>query len=196
MKLLIATASNNAVRDWRDLCAESMERYCESHQDVQCASLSIPEDYERAPGWFKIGVIVEFLPKFDYVLTLDPDTLIVGNRDFAEIIQPSTLNIAKDGNGINCGVMAWRNCSAAFDALNRLEALYPEFKGHIWNEQAALMTFVDELDVFYQPKSIWNAYPHFQPDVTDETMIVHWPGGPPGQERARLMRKFQQKQAA
>ncbi len=173
-----------------------MARYCEGRPDVTSMSISIPEDYERQPGWFKIGLTLKLLPDFDYVLTLDPDTLIVGKSDFSQIIKPATLNIAKDANGINCGVMAWRNCPAAFDALNRLEALYPEFEGHIWNEQAALMTFVHELDVFYQPKSIWNAYPHFQPDVTDETMVVHWPGGPQGQERARLMRKFQQKLAA
>jgi hypothetical protein len=41
------------------------------------------------------------------------------------------------------------------------------------------MTFVHTLDVFYQPKPIWNAYPNEVAgihDVCDQTLIVHYPG--------------------
>jgi hypothetical protein len=193
MKLCIATASNQKVREWRDMCEESILRYCERYPETSHKVCDIPKDYRQAPGWFKIGMIAKLLPDFDYVLWIDPDALIIGDSDFTQIIQPRTLNIAKDKNGINVGVMAWRNCPQAFKALQDVEGSYPWFRRNPMNEQAALLLFIDHLRVYYQPKHIWNAYPHPAswnvPDVTDETMVVHWPGTAE-KDRAELMREF------
>lgn len=136
---------------------------------------------DGAPSsWGKIPLIHEHLKHDEFVLWIDSDALIVGEMDFRSLIQPTTLNISKDVNGINCGVMAWMNCQEAFDSLLRIQSMREQFKEHIWFEQAALMTFVDEINVTYLEKSVFNAYPEEASidfsDVSEQTQIIHWPG--------------------
>ena len=179
MKLLIVTGYNEAFREVGDLCVASLKRYCDLHPGIKYAKWTMPDDYDRKHSWYKLRVLRHVLPHNDYVLWIDADAMITGSQDLQDIIKPATLNIAADHNGINHGVVAYKNCPEAFEAILRMEMLYEEFKDHPWFEQAALMTFIDELDVHYQPKEVWNAY---GPEVTDggddtpETLIMHWPG--------------------
>ncbi len=178
--MLIVTAHNEPFKEVAELCNTSIARYCQQHPWARFQSCMIPKDYPRKPSWYKLDVIRRALPDHDYVLWLDADAMITSvNRDLREIIHPATINIAMDCNGINHGVVAYKNCPEAFDALRRMESLYEEFKDDKWFEQSALMTFFDELETFIQPKAIWNAYGEGvtgDSDVCEDTIITHWPG--------------------
>lgn len=181
MTIILVTASDAALKPCRDICEQTLRRYCwVPGRTAFYFVRDIPDDYPAHPSWYKVGLIKRFLPAADYVLWLDADAMIVGDTDLARIIQPVTLNIARDNNGINCGVMAWKNCDQSFKVLEQLECLRPKFARHYWAEQAALMTFVDEIEVHYQPKHIWNAYPYRYTrevggDETEATIIAHYP---------------------
>jgi len=177
MNLLILTASNRHCKRCRRICASAIALYCTSFPEIQYLSAELPDNEHTT--WSKLRLIEEKLVSCDYLLWIDPDALIIGRNDFRELIQPHTLNIAVDCNGINGGVMAWRNCPDSFDVLKRVHSLRPEFENRVWQSQSALASFIDEVDVFYQPKEIWNAYAPEVNGVHDEcadTMVLHWPG--------------------
>jgi hypothetical protein len=184
MRLLLLTAFNEAFADIGELAIGSINAYRDRCRGINTLPVTICGRGQGHPSWAKIGCIRANLPHYDYVQWIDADALILGQQDLRDLLKPATLNIAKDGNGINCGVMAWRNCPEAFAALDRMEKAYERFKDHPWFEQAALMEFVDELDVHYQEKRIYNAYQH---DFCAETLIRHWPGEP-NDVRLREMR--------
>ncbi len=181
--MTILTASNSAFAEAASLCISAAGRYC-STRNIRLVREFIPDSYSRQPSWAKVQFIKRHLQFNDYVLWVDADAMIVGNHDLHALLAPATLNIAKDANGINCGVMAWRCCPQAFEALHRMDAAYERFRDDVWFEQKALMEFVDELDVHYQPKHIFNAY---EDDACADTFIRHWPGMSM-EERLPLMR--------
>lgn len=184
MKILLLTAYNSAMADLGDLCACSMQAYASRHADVDFREMVISDTYPRPASWSKVAHIRRELGRYDVVQWLDADSMIVGEQALEQLLVPATLNIARDANGINCGVMAWRACQEATEALTRMEAAYERFADHPWFEQAALMEFVDRLDVAYQPKHLYNAY---EGDFCGDTLIRHWPGEP-NDKRLREMR--------
>lgn len=171
--MLILTAFNSAFSEIGSLCVQSLMRYCREHPEYRFVSCLIPDNYSRPPSWYKLELLKKHLPDHDFVLWIDSDALIVGSNDIKSLIKDATLNISEDKNGINCGVMAWKNCPESFKAIERMESMHEEHRDHPWFEQSALMTFVDELDVNLVPKHIFNAY---QYDVCSETQILHFPG--------------------
>jgi hypothetical protein len=174
MKIAILTAFNEAFREIGDIAAKSMRAYAEPRgYDFRC--YTIGPEWERKPSWAKVPLILRNLPDYDYVQWIDADAVVTGEQDLSDILQPATLNIARDLNGINCGVMAWRNCEQSLHALRYIDHCYPRYADHPWFEQAALMSFVDELEVCYQPKPLYNAYAE---DFGEGTLIRHWPGQP------------------
>ncbi len=180
MNLHILTAYTRSFEHIGNLCYDSILRYGR-RLDISHSNSIIPETYDRAASWYKLAAIRERLANFDYVLWVDADALIIGNADVREIIQPATLNLARDANGINCGVVAWRNCRQSFDVLDRLERLYAKFSEHPWAEQGALMSFESEVDIYEQPHELWNAYPteiEGGGPIDPQALICHWPGMP------------------
>jgi len=169
----IVTAFNNEFQRLGENCCESLRRHCERHQNETWQHYHIPGDFQYPPSFFKLNVILSALSDSEQVLWIDADAMIVGKKPMSELLANTTLNIARDENGPNCGVMAWTQTSESFQALERLLALRDEFKDHIWWEQAALMTFIDDLAVHWQEKRIFNAY---QEDQCGETQILHIPG--------------------
>src|SRR5258705_99025 len=99
--LMLATCSNRIQRRCRDVCVETMRRYCAAHPGIRYDSHDIPEAPPLATSWSIINLITMLLPLCGYLLWIDADAMIVGQRDFREIIQPHAINIAKDCNGIN-----------------------------------------------------------------------------------------------
>lgn len=177
--MLIVTAYDQGFSRVGDLCAESLRRYCAKFPHHKNQVWMIPDGWDRGASWYKVDLLKNLLTYGETVLWVDADALLVGTRDLDAVVHDATLNIAKDDNGINCGVMAWRPSRTSIQALQRMDDGYGRFRDHPWAEQNVLMEFVDELDVFYQPKPVWNAYPEEVDgggDVGDETMIIHWPG--------------------
>lgn len=186
--MLIVTAFNQSYAQIGSLCVQSIMRYCRDHPEYRFVSHLIPDDYARPASWFKLDLIKRYLPEHDSVLWLDADAVIVGKGDLKAIMKDATLNISKDANGPNHGVACWKSCHQSFDAIKRMNAAYEKHKDHPWFEQAALMEFIDELDVNYLPKEIFNAYGEGvtgESDVCEDTVIIHWPGC--GEERTKYM---------
>lgn len=191
MRLTIITAFNAQYQEMGELCFKSILRHAKLYGHSAAAHL-IPNDWPREASWAKIGFIRQHLKTSTCVLWIDADAMIVSNTDLATILQPQTLNIAKDHNGINCGVMAWWSNLESFMALKRIESNYTE---NPWFEQKALMAFVDQLDVYYQAKWLFNAYPverEAPADIDVNTIITHWPGMTV-EERLPLMREAWEK---
>lgn len=171
--MMIVTAFNKEFQRLGENCCESLRRHCEPHSEDRWQHYHIPGDFPYPPSWYKINVIINALSEDRQVLWIDADAMIIGKRSFGEILGDATLNIARDENGVNCGVMAWQQGAPAFEALLRLQNLREQFKDHIWWEQAALQTFIDELSVQYPEKRVFNAY---QEDQCPDTQILHIPG--------------------
>lgn len=171
--MIIATAFNRLFAPCGDLCVESLKKYTALFPRHEFMAEIIPDDYPRPPSWYKVGMIRRLLRFGEQVVWIDADALIVGTADIAPMLSLSTLNIARDANGPNCGVMAWTPTKASEEALDRIDAGYERHKDDKWFEQSSLMEFIGELDVFYQPKHIWNAYLE---DRCPETLILHFPG--------------------
>ena len=175
MRLAIVTGFNSDYQEMGNLCFRSILRHASKHGHAAAAEL-IPADFGREAPWAKIGIIRKHLKCYHCVLWMDADSMLVGETDIGKVLQEHTLNISKDHNGINCGVMAWCSNLESFKALKRMEDDYTHNR---WFEQPALAKFVDKLDVCYHEKTVLNAYrdswdaPN---DVSDATMIMHWPG--------------------
>lgn len=177
--MMLVTAFNRQIAPLGEMCAESMRKYCARFPHHKCEVFEIPDSYDRPPSWYKTQLLSNLLTYGERVMWIDADALIVGRAEIDGIVRDNTLNIAKDAHGINCGVMAWQPSAPAIHALTRMDQAFPRFKKHKWFEQAALMEFVDELDVCYQPKNVWNAYAKEVDgggDVDEKTLVVHWPG--------------------
>lgn len=177
--MLILTAFNQSYAKMGSLCVRSLSRYVLKHPHVRYVANIVPNNFPRPASWYKLELLKQHLPKQDYVLWIDCDALIVGDKDFMDIIKDATLNICKDANGLNNGVAAWKNCPQSFEVLQRLIDSFGEFAQHEWWEQAPLQRMANEVDIFLQPKPVWNAYGEGvtgESDVTDETMVIHWPG--------------------
>lgn len=185
MKATILTAYNKAFANIGGICAHSIKKYA-SEQGLKYAIETIPDNYPRPASWAKVNLIRKHLKETDYVMWVDADALIIGEGKFETIIQPVTLNIAKDDNGINCGVMCWQNNSNSDDTLASMDGLYEKHKEDPWFEQRALMEIVGdehllpESEVYYQPKHLFNAYPGEQ---TADTLVLHFPGRPTAEDR-------------
>lgn len=171
--MLILTSFNRQMMECGILCVRSVERYLTKHPQIHFAVEATPENFDRHPSWFKVRAILKHLPDHDFVLCLDADTLMVGTENVRDMIEDKTLNIARDQNGPNNGVAAWKNCPESFYALETMERSFPKWKSHPWHEQHQLMEMESELQIGYRPKHIWNAYDE---DVNSETLIRHWPG--------------------
>ncbi len=175
MKILIVTGANSS-QEFGEMAAisfQSVRRYAALHPQIRVAKFFI-EDPSGKHSWGKVPILLSLLQTADLVLWMDADALIIGKQDLAELCTGQhTLYISKDCNGINCGVMAWRRSREAIDALTRMQESRERLLDHIWFEQAALMEFVDELDVKYLPKEVFNAY---EGEQTKDTLIMHWPG--------------------
>lgn len=171
--MYIVTAFNKAFQRLGDNCCESLRRHCARHTEDRWQHYHIPAEFPYPASFYKLNVIMDALSESPQVLWIDADAMVVGKRAMSEIVANTTLNISKDDNGPNCGVMAWTQCAESFQALDRLMNLRDQFKDHQWWEQAALQTFIDELAVNYVEKRIFNAY---QEDRDGETQILHIPG--------------------
>lgn len=188
MKATILTAFNKTFHHIGSICAHSIRTYA-SAQGLKAAVEETPEDYPRPASWAKVNLIRKHLRETDYVMWIDADALIIGTGSFQTIIEPCTLNISKDANGINCGVMCWRNEDIAHLVLGAIDDAYQDYKDDPWFEQRALMDliggnygsiFLKENQVYYQPKHLFNAYPGEQ---TADTLVLHFPGMPTPEDR-------------
>lgn len=173
-----------AFAEMAEMCEQSIRRYAEPFSNIKPRRVLL-NDPDGKHSWDKLPHIRRALKHHDYVLWVDADALVIGDQDITPMLGAETIFISGDHNGINCGVMAWRKCSQAFDTLIRMKAARDRLIEHIWFEQAALMELINGISVRKLPKPFFNAYPN---DVNESSLILHWPGMSP-EERLPLMRE-------
>lgn len=187
--MLFLTAHDSAMVAMGDLLDESLDLYAYRMSAMRIKPPErqrrlIPPGYPKPASWFKVRAILDALPHHDYVWWIDADALITGNvGPYAIVNGKQTLYISSDANGVNCGVMAWRNCHESREALWRIYENYERFCGHPWWEQVALREFVDQLTVCHLEKRITNSGPD---DTSADSFIYHVPGKGPD-EKIRLL---------
>jgi hypothetical protein len=171
--MLILTGFNRSMMECGTYCVRSVERYITKYPKYHFAVEAIPEGFTRAASWYKVNAILKHLKDHDFVLWLDADSLIVGVEDIGKMLGDKTLNIARDKHGVNHGIAAWKNCPEAFWALETMNRAYDKWQDGIWHEQHALMELEGQMNICYQPKVKFNAYPE---DIDSTTQILHFPG--------------------
>lgn len=183
--MLILTLFDRAMMECGIVCVRSIERYLSTYPEFHFAVDAIPENYGRHPSWHKVESLQKHLPDHDFVLCLDADSLIIGKQNLRTILKDCTLNIAEDENGANNGIAAWKNCDESFDVLERMHRSHDRQRGKPWFEQHTLHELIDTMDVHYQDKKVFNAYPS---DRDATTQILHYPGMTP-RDRLPLMQR-------
>lgn len=199
----IITAYTENISNISDLSYESMAKYGDKHGIPH--SRYLLEDLTRAASWYKIPLI---LSKFDegaeYVMWIDADTLITNyNFDVRSLLDDSNLYICRDINGINCGVMIWKNCQETRDILDKIWSM-TDYDDHMWWEQAALMHLYDTnfnnitASVKFIKQNVINAYDYNlygmsfeEGQFNNESMLIHFPGIG-AQHRVQLMQYYKQ----
>jgi len=168
------------------------EGYCRRHG---CDFHAISDAYpDRPVSWSKIPAALSLLSKYDWLIFVDLDTVIVDHSvKLEEFIDPRyDANIGVDENGINCGIFLLRN--SVWSRLLMAEAwtLTEEPMSHIWWEQAAIMrmTKADGIrnHVKLSPQNHFNEYLK-NGVLADGRFIVHFPGIGP-KEKWRYVLQF------
>lgn len=134
----------------------------------------IDKKYPRPYSWFKIQALLHHLHYHDFILWMDSDSMMVLPTEqwHGLLDQKHSCFLARDINGWNCGVMVWRRCPEAFEALWKIYDSFDKFRDHPWFEQGAFHTMAEAINPMTMPKVIFNAYPK---DRTSSSAILHWP---------------------
>lgn len=138
-------------------------------------ALTIPHDYHRSknPSWFRIRALLDHLHNHEIILWMDSDVMMLQPINW-KVMLPGEhmLYVAKDVNGINHGVAAWRNTPKAREFLWRIYDSHWAFRNHPWHEQGVIHTLAERMDICYVDKQVFNAY---ESDLSDESCILHLP---------------------
>ena len=141
MKKAIVTFATGEYTELLDISRPSFENYAERHGYDYIEGL--PDgDRNRPSSWWRIPALQEILPKYDAVLWLGCDVVIVrDDKDVADEIptdawQALTPHRAHDSMIPNCDV--WWLTPAMLPTLGQAWTL-TQYIHHPWWEQAAIM---------------------------------------------------------
>jgi len=186
-QLTIVTAYTSNIQELSDISYDSLVQYGTKHRIPVNRELLV--NLERPASWYKIKCILDAFKHSEYVMWIDSDTIIVNyNFDITEILNSSEIYVSRDINGINCGVMIWKNTTNSIEILNKIWSM-TEFLNHHWWEQAAfrklydanynkmqtITEIVDQSKINAYDYSLYGlSYPQGQ--ICDSSMILHLPG--------------------
>jgi hypothetical protein len=93
----------------------------------------------RPQSWGKIKAILHAFrnPKVEAVISIDTDAFFQHDPSLRELLSKNDVMFAQDFNGINCGLMTWRNNTWSKRTLAETWGL-AEYMNHVWWEQAAI----------------------------------------------------------
>jgi hypothetical protein len=202
-QLHIVTAYTSNISDLSNLSYDSLTKYCSKHNISYERHLL--ENLERPASWYKIPTILSKLDLYDYVMWIDSDTTFI-NYDYnvLDLLGDSDIYVSKDINGINCGVMIWKNTETSKTILNKIWSM-TEFINHHWWEQAAFHELYNENYNEMQhitkliDQNVLNSYDYslygltYQPgQVNDNSLLIHLPGLDL-QQRITIINNYKQK---
>jgi predicted O-methyltransferase YrrM len=141
-----------------ELTAPNKEAYCRRHGYTWRPAELFEESVEHGPAfcWAKIGAIREALGGADWVCWMDADLLIMDQtRPLSDFLSPGVDLVAShDVNGMNNGVLFWRDSPWTRGMLDRWEAARPRFAHYVNPEQSALVHLL-----YREPKERWAVVP-------------------------------------
>jgi hypothetical protein len=190
VRIAVASMFTPEFAQIRELAEPDRIAYCRRH------------DYDYLPAyrnlcptrpavWSKIPLLLEHLPRYDWIFWLDADALILnGDVPLERLLEDDAdLIIGSDLNGINAGVFFIRNTPAS---VRLLEAAWDrqELLHHVFQEQEAIrLTLLEHrstIRVLHARRRSFNAYPN---EYRDDTFIVHFPGIGDSRDRLQSMRQ-------
>jgi galactosyl transferase GMA12/MNN10 family len=190
IKIITACDDSPKFRELSAICRYSIRKYCRRHSH-EFAFHTIHES-ARPPSWYKIPLIKRELQqkRIRYCLWMDADSLIYNQRfDIRSLLRPGkSLYLSEDVNGLNAGVMLWKNTPANHRLLDKIWSMERFIHRHWW-EQLAMMELVRNNHrgirerIEYVPQKILNAYDYelydraYHPGQRDaDSFIAHYPG--------------------
>lgn len=185
----VLTAYNADVSEMGQLAEQNHRRYCLRHgYSFVCETSGF--DTSRKPPWSKILFLLKHMSRFDWVLWLDADTLIMNPAIPLQsfLADDADMIISEDWNGINAGVFFLRNTPWSIDFLERIWN-QTDFLDHGWQEQAAMrhllsISALDRRHVCLVPHTRFNTY---LPEYRQGDFLLHFAGIP---DRLTFMRKY------
>lgn len=188
-KYCIASAYSNNFKKIIEITKPTLERYGNLYNiDIVIENII---KYDRPFSWYKIYLILNLLQsnKYDYVLWIDSDAAILNTSYKLDqfVVDNKYLYLAKDINGINCGVMMVKNNQYIINFLNKVYSMI-EYLHDGWWEQKAIHKLVNDnyenihMYIEYIPQYIWNAYDYgsynlsFNGNISKDSFIFHTPG--------------------
>ena len=194
MNISIITATDNNYKELSSISRINVEKYCNKN-GFDYSLYILDGTFDRPSAWLKIVAILDKLQNenSDYVLWIDCDATII-KQDFdlkGLFASGKEIYIAQeDWNGLNTGVMAFKNTKKVIDILKNVWSM-TEYINHIWWEQAAIQELykkdyegINSITEFV-PHNILNAYECAlygmdRPDieVCKDSFIVHFCGLP------------------
>jgi len=144
---------------------ENKKKYCQKH-GYDFISCNENLDPSRHPAWSKVLLIQQAFKRPDckWVVWLDADTLIMNQGIPLEnfIDEKYDLIIAHDFEGINSGVMFFRNCEWSKIFLDKVYT-HTEFLNHKWYEQLGIVAETNKsentIHIKDVPQRLFNSYP-------------------------------------
>lgn len=102
-------------------------------------------DQSRPIPWSKIDLILRELPKWDYLVWMDADTMIINDKISIEqvlLMLPPNKNmlIGHDLNCLNTGVLIIKPSPRIQELFTKIQSTH-QFDHHNWWEQRALIEF-------------------------------------------------------
>jgi hypothetical protein len=207
MKTKIITAYTENFSEISDLSYSGIKQYGEKHS-IPTERFLLSTTIDRPPSWYKIELVLqEFKKGYDCVMWVDADTMVVNfNHDFFSMLNDThNIFLSEDTNGINMGVVVWKNTPEVVEILNKIWSM-KEFINHTWWEQGAFRNLYDsnwkdiKNIVQFIPQNILNAYdygsyglpPHPEGEINPKSFIAHFPGWNKDSNhiRIRLMKKY------
>lgn len=155
------------------------EEYCRQHGYDFYAISDAP--YDRPGAWSKIPAALTLLSKYDWLVSVDLDTVIVDHSvRLEEFIDPQHDAIfGLDENGINTGIFFVRSNPWSQLFLAEAWTFTGEPMSYIWWEQAAIMRLAKlegiRNHIKLSPQAHFNDYPK-NGVVADSRFIIHFAG--------------------
>ncbi len=110
-------------------------------------------DRIESGGWSKMAALLRYLPRYDVVLLIDLDTIIMNLSIGVESLAAADLTVSQDAHGLNMGVSVWRRSGWSIDFATKIFSR----KGH-WHssvyEQDSVAYFLP-----LEPRERWQVLP-------------------------------------
>lgn len=191
MKVKILSFTNKGeYENVAELTRPTIESYCNKYGFHNKIIQGAAHDLQWPPSWVKIPLLRQALIEgYDIAMWIDADAIILNDTiDVRDLIDDNIFYVSKDVNGINAGVMIWKNCQDAQDFLSKIDSMH-EYYSHKWWEQGAIMKLWDNNFLGIQSKTkfidqkIFNAYDYSLYNIEClegqyglDSFILHLPG--------------------